>query len=298
MNILIVGNGFDLSHYLPTKYDHFMDVMGAIEDKDLGKPVKDLFNNSIDDFSTLLKKIFEMQKAIDEKNYQMSFEDLFKKGRDKDFINKTKEIYEVNKIKVSFEQILDFQFRLKNNGWYQYFKHHVKEIKTWIDFEQKIEEVLIVLAQSLVRLEKFEIEQKVDSELDLSDILNKKSLGILNYFNFCYKSGGSARIGGKIRSIPYSLNLNSKYCFGNRIENGFNPTAFLEDLHDQLEEFIKLFNLYLELIVNQLIPICKLSLGDVEWIHPDKIYSFNYTRACPHLALHQINIQAIRIIDL
>ncbi|HAV3447557.1 TPA: hypothetical protein JIE24_001087, partial [Acinetobacter baumannii] len=24
MNILIVGNGFDLSHYLPTKYDHFM----------------------------------------------------------------------------------------------------------------------------------------------------------------------------------------------------------------------------------------------------------------------------------
>ena len=31
MNILIVGNGFDLSHYLPTKYDHFMDVMDAIE---------------------------------------------------------------------------------------------------------------------------------------------------------------------------------------------------------------------------------------------------------------------------
>ncbi len=36
MNILIVGNGFDLSHYLPTKYDHFMDVMGAIEDKNTG----------------------------------------------------------------------------------------------------------------------------------------------------------------------------------------------------------------------------------------------------------------------
>ena len=27
MNILIVGNGFDLSHYLPTKYDHFMVAM-------------------------------------------------------------------------------------------------------------------------------------------------------------------------------------------------------------------------------------------------------------------------------
>ncbi|WP_462176800.1 AbiH family protein, partial [Acinetobacter baumannii] len=27
MNILIIGNGFDLSHFLPTKYDHFMEVM-------------------------------------------------------------------------------------------------------------------------------------------------------------------------------------------------------------------------------------------------------------------------------
>ncbi len=31
MNILIVGNGFDLSHYLPTKYDHFIDAMKQIE---------------------------------------------------------------------------------------------------------------------------------------------------------------------------------------------------------------------------------------------------------------------------
>ena len=39
MNILIVGNGFDLSHYLPTKYDHFMVAMGAIEgwDEDKGE---------------------------------------------------------------------------------------------------------------------------------------------------------------------------------------------------------------------------------------------------------------------
>ena len=42
MNILIVGNGFDLSHYLPTKYDHFMLVMKAIEKKDLEKPINDV----------------------------------------------------------------------------------------------------------------------------------------------------------------------------------------------------------------------------------------------------------------
>ncbi|MDA0777186.1 MAG: AbiH family protein, partial [Proteobacteria bacterium] len=37
MNILIVGNGFDLSHYLPTKYDHFMVAMEAIENWDVLK---------------------------------------------------------------------------------------------------------------------------------------------------------------------------------------------------------------------------------------------------------------------
>ena len=37
MNILIVGNGFDLSHYLPTKYDHFMVAMQAIENWDESK---------------------------------------------------------------------------------------------------------------------------------------------------------------------------------------------------------------------------------------------------------------------
>ena len=42
MNILIVGNGFDLSHYLPTKYDHFMDVMSEIEGKNTGGKVPDL----------------------------------------------------------------------------------------------------------------------------------------------------------------------------------------------------------------------------------------------------------------
>ncbi|MDC5647423.1 bacteriophage abortive infection AbiH family protein, partial [Acinetobacter baumannii] len=31
MDILIVGNGFDLSHFLPTKYDHFMEAMKSIE---------------------------------------------------------------------------------------------------------------------------------------------------------------------------------------------------------------------------------------------------------------------------
>jgi len=32
--ILILGNGFDLAHFLPTKYEHFITAMRAVEDAD------------------------------------------------------------------------------------------------------------------------------------------------------------------------------------------------------------------------------------------------------------------------
>ena len=104
MNILIVGNGFDLSHYLPTKYDHFMDVMSAIETS---------------------------------KSNSMNFDELFSKFRENWFIAKTKEYYLIENIFL--KRSIDYYSKmLKENSWYQYFKSHVQEIKTWIDFEQKL----------------------------------------------------------------------------------------------------------------------------------------------------------------
>ncbi|WP_249410056.1 AbiH family protein, partial [Acinetobacter baumannii] len=114
MNILIVGNGFDLSHYLPTKYDHFMVAMGAIEN-------------------------------WDEQKGEMQFDDLFGSLYEKEnyFFKYTKAMYQTDEIKISTEQVKKLKQKLKENVWYQYFSDHVREIKTWIDFEQKIEEALI-----------------------------------------------------------------------------------------------------------------------------------------------------------
>ena len=77
MNILIVGNGFDLSHYLPTKYDHFMLVMKAIEKKDLNKPINDVLYSPFEHPIHLITKYFKITHALDQKSYQMNFEQLF-----------------------------------------------------------------------------------------------------------------------------------------------------------------------------------------------------------------------------
>ncbi len=113
MNILIVGNGFDLSHYLPTKYDHFMVAMEAIENWDLSVG-------------------------------EMSFDDLFGSLYEKEnyFFRYTKAMYQTDETKISVDQIIELKQHLKENVWYQYFSDHVRQVRTWIDFEKKIEEVL------------------------------------------------------------------------------------------------------------------------------------------------------------
>ncbi|RZG01815.1 hypothetical protein EXG33_07360, partial [Acinetobacter baumannii] len=130
MNILIVGNGFDLSHYLPTKYDHFMVAMGAIEN-------------------------------WDEQKGEMQFDDLFGSLYEKEnyFFKYTKAMYQTDEIKISTEQVKKLKQKLKENVWYQYFSDHVREIKTWIDFEQKIEEALIYTTHFLDKINEISVNE-------------------------------------------------------------------------------------------------------------------------------------------
>jgi hypothetical protein len=117
MNILIVGNGFDLSHYLPTKYDHFMVAMQAIEN-------------------------WEELKG------DMGFDDLFGSLYEKEnyFFSYTKAMYKTDEIKISVKKIEELKNQLKENVWYQYFAEHKKNnINTWIDFENKINEALLLV---------------------------------------------------------------------------------------------------------------------------------------------------------
>ncbi len=286
MNILIVGNGFDLSHYLPTKYDHFMDVMKAIEKKDLGQPIANVFKNSVEDFPALLVKFFEIKNALDEKSYEMSFDELFSQSREKWFIEKTQSMYSTNEIKLSFQQIFELQYKLKNNGWYQYFKDHVEEIKTWIDFEQKIEEVLTVLANCILEIEQVkrpgELFKYFEYEQNDGHRINERNFKILSIFNFVtlelFKRNLPLAGGMSVSNrLSERSNLNPKFCHGENLKNGLNPSSLLNYLQKQLEEFIEIFNLYIEIVISRLLPIESFSIDSEDWIYPNKIFSFNYT---------------------
>ena len=278
MNILIVGNGFDLSHYLPTKYDHFMDVMGAIEEKDTGGLPKNLVEKSIDEWLNLLEKTFQKRDGIASPPHDMTFDELFYKTRDSKFIEKTKEFYLTESVEICAKDVLRLQYRLGLNCWYQYFKNHVAEIKTWIDFEQKIEEVLVAVARCIVDLESMDHPNKIRNYInmrgkdDLKIKIKIKDLETLKFFNFTTKNEGAM--------IPSNLNMN--FCHGKNVKNGFCSTEFMTFLHTELERFIEIFNLYLEIIVGQLFQSGRIDI-DAEWSYPDKIFSFNYTNTYQRL---------------
>lgn len=290
MNILIVGNGFDLSHYLPTKYDHFMDVMEAIESKETGGLPLNFEDKNLEEWLKSLNSIFEKRKALDQPMYEMNFEDLFSKCRDSRFIAKTREYYDVQNIVLTPKMVIEIQYRLAKNCWYQYFKDHVKEIKTWIDFEQKIESVLIAHAECILDLDRISDSEKIYKYFEINNLednkIKKINEKILNFFKFIIievmdKKTSLTSNGMVLHSSTGNptkrKNINPIFCHGGELKNGFSPALFLDFLYLQLDQFIEIFNLYLDLIVSQLASKSQVDIQSENWVSPDKIFSFNYT---------------------
>ena len=266
MNILIVGNGFDLSHYLPTKYDHFMDAMNVIENKDTGGLPNDLENRPIDECLRLLNSTFDKRENQKDETQSITFEELFNKTRDPNFLEKTKEFYKTSNIVLTQKSVLEFQYRLAKNCWYQYFKLHVIDIKTWIDFEKKIEDVLLALSLSYPFFKDLNFKNK--SKFRVSEL--KTEIGFTNYqvlsvFNL-FDSEESVYQG-----------IDTIFCNGCEAKNGLSFELVLNFIQKELDEFIKIFNLYLELVIDRLEPKSQFKIEANNWVQPDHIFSFNYT---------------------
>jgi hypothetical protein len=149
--ILITGNGFDLFHHLPTKYNHFMAIMKTVEKFEFKKEIS---------FKDLFGRIFKDKFPVD---YDLIIDN-----------------YKVNDIRFDYFKIKELDVLLKNNTWYKHF-NKISEIETWIDFESEIENVLIQIS-SLIRLvEKKRAGEKFFKNDDLNIYID------FSEFDFCDK---------------------------------------------------------------------------------------------------------------
>lgn len=272
MNILIVGNGFDLAHYLPTKYDHFMGAMQAVEAWDISKG-------------------------------EMNFDELFKSFYQKEnwFFGYTKAMYKTYEIKLTVEQIQDLKKQLKENVWYQYFSDHVKELKTWIDFETKIEEALegccnlmaqaIKLKKSSGKLHKYVYELSTSSDRDKEIYLGKKHIKMLVIMKILIIKKVD-KSSGFITPLTH-YNLVNDIFIDNYLDDeelAYNKIIIM--LNENLNDLIKVFNTYLSDIVQKL--NCKQELAKLETIESaELLFSFNYTDTFDRLYQRNILIDFI-----
>lgn len=111
--VLIIGNGFDLAHFLPTKYEHFIHTMKMVEEAP---------SDTLLSFDYLYKDLLDNEDFI---------------------LTKCKVLYKTEDIEITAKQVGIFKDKLTNNHWFQFFKSQIDSgVDTWIDFENEVKNTL------------------------------------------------------------------------------------------------------------------------------------------------------------
>lgn len=236
--VLILGNGFDLAHELPTKYIHFLTFCIRVDLLwwfDVGNSNK---VSSKKDFQRSWISKWDMEDSI--KDYIVNA-----------FQNRKYDGFPPQwNVKIEDEVLVELYELIHNNIWFHYFNniYDKKRIKgeNWVDFEteiryiiQKIDETTDDLSASLV-----EIFQEIQEKKDVK----------FNIF------------------IGYFVNRMKKKSL---IECDINIREFRRIIFEDLEKIIRALELYLGKFVAEIKVESKIP--EIDKLKPDYVINFNYT---------------------
>lgn len=249
MNVLLLGNGFDLHHNLPTMYNDFLqtvDFMMTHLVKD-GCTIGDIFSEqSLQKKSRHIEKCYAVHKA----SYNQIYLDIKDTGK-----------------------IIDLA---RNNVWFSYLLTSVQEDKQWIDAEREVAFVLQMME------ELFEV---ADGDPMIVDVQCSAACRyVVDCFPFFYtekptKVLGTNRYKEVIEEYYQEYPPNS----GNK---SVDKNKVIEKLYKELEEFAECLRLYLKCFVDNGLDLIK---KEEEFKRLEAICSinqaitFNYTNAAEKL---------------
>ena len=142
MNILLIGNGFDLEHNLPTSYKDFLEfcerarIIYAFHE-----------NASVDEFIQTNLRDWKMDDSI-KKKLSVAFE-----KRKCNKIYKEDDCFDL-KIITQNEALDEMYTHIKENVWLEYFLNCASYLgENWIDFETEISRVIQALDSARFQIE-------------------------------------------------------------------------------------------------------------------------------------------------
>lgn len=127
MNILVIGNGFDLAHGLPTKYNDFLQFCRKVEDIYANE-------NTVKSEENFQSEMAAWETNDEVKQVLREVYEIRKKGRNGAGNGKPHKMHDC---------LEELYGHIENNFWIEYFAQSNMDGKgNWIDFENEISEVI------------------------------------------------------------------------------------------------------------------------------------------------------------
>ncbi|MBQ8374108.1 MAG: hypothetical protein IJX98_00860 [Clostridia bacterium] len=251
MNILLLGNGFDLYHKLPTRYDNFLHTVDF------------LINNYTPEMTTVAD-VFGNEK-LQEKNKFIA--ECYANHR---------EVYE--HISLDEEKILEIVSLAKDNIWFSYLLKSFNADIGWIDLEREISFVLKAFKEFF-------------SSPSTRFILDKKmpTIGyryVIIQFDFFLSS---LERHGNYNAPTHKVNPEYTIAVPVNSQNILiNEEKIISELSKKLDNIAKALRLYLQCFIEStLYGIKEKSLDKCSAIaYIDKAITFNYTSSYEIFYLH------------
>lgn len=172
MDILLIGNGFDLAHGLPTKYTDFLvfckivlRFMDEIKSDNLELRYETLYEWWINDIRYVRKNYVELFRSRIGK-IKIALEEVLEQENDKiKYINLIDRYVRI----LFFEEKLSKEiiYMIENNFWVGYFLHNSSYQKeNWIDFENEISAVIQLLDKDMNNINNVVSDEKCSEYID------------------------------------------------------------------------------------------------------------------------------------
>lgn len=248
MNILLLGNGFDLYHELPTKYANFLHTAYFLINRytQSMRTVGSVFlNKYFRETDSFLFKCYMGHKAIYDKT-----------------ILPEDAVYKIIEL-------------LKNNRWFTYFVKSFNKDVGWIDFESEIAMVLGIFHNVL---------SKITVEFSDDIFSSKVDRYIIGNFPF-YKAKDFSKIyqDGELSDHPASYMVDEEFRVEYPFQSGnwsVKTDQIIQNLYDDLVNVSTALKLYLKHFVEA--PLSEMKKADHiskcdALLHIDNVVTLNYT---------------------
>ena len=255
MDILLLGNGFDLYHKLPTKYINFLNTVKFLQEN---------FNET--DMQTM-GKVFN-----DERLYGID--------------SGIKECYEkyyttYSNFPLNIEATKKLIELADKNVWFKYLSQLINKDITWIDFEKEIEKV--------VRAFDHYFENEYIEKLNFSDLFAHE-VNIMHIFNFFYYVVEEDFVGD---TKMHRWELNEQFMVQNPLnkKSYLSKDKVISFLYNQLIELAEMLKLYLRNFVDVVVEKLKSINMIDEYIDLSQVrdvVTLNYTHTFESIYCREI----------